>query len=399
MKKIVLLLLVLAMTFSLTACGKKDGGSASENTNVSLKVWGSQDDQEFLNERIEAFKAANPKVTWDIQLGVVGEPDAKTKVLEDVSAAADVFAMPDDQVYDLVKAGALQKVTREADVKYVKDENTGFDEFSVDGTLYGYPFAADNGYFMYYNSKVLKNIDTLDGILEEAQAQGKKVFMDLSNGWYIASFFLGNGGKLTVENGKQICDFDNDKGIQAGEAIKKFAAHPAFVTGDDNVLKEGMKSGEIVAAVSGTWNAKDFKEILGEGYAAAKLPTFTVDGKQVQMSSFKSFKGYGVNSQTKFPVEAMNLAMFLTSEESQNKRFEARQTGPSNIKASQSDAVKADVALNALISQNKHAQAQRALGSYWTPAEAFGTAMEGKDYSKSVAELLKEMVEQITKAQ
>ena len=46
------------------------------------------------------------------------------------------------------------------------------------------------------------------------------MFMDVSNGWYIASFFLGAGGTLSVVDGVQVCDFNNEKGLAAGEAIK-----------------------------------------------------------------------------------------------------------------------------------------------------------------------------------
>ena len=64
---------------------------------------------------VEAFKAANTDKTYDITFGVVGEPDAKTRYLEDPAAAADVFAFANDQVKDLVKAGALYEVTRNLD--------------------------------------------------------------------------------------------------------------------------------------------------------------------------------------------------------------------------------------------------------------------------------------------
>ena len=38
----------------------------------------------------------------------------------------------------------------------------------------------------------------------------------------------------------------------------------------------------ICAGISGTWVAAAMKEKLGDNYAAAKLPTFTVDGEQVR---------------------------------------------------------------------------------------------------------------------
>ena len=96
----------------------------------------------------------------------------------------------------------------------------------------------------------------------------------------------------------------------------------------------------------------------------------------------------------------MDLAMWLTNEENQIRRFEARQIGPANIKAADSDAVRANIALAALALQSQHAVSQKDVGgAYWTPAEAFGTTLEAHDTSKDLQTLLDEMVAQITSGQ
>ena len=72
---------------------------------------------------------------------------------------------------------------------------------------------------------------------------------------------------------------------------------------DDSVLSGGIGD-SIACGVSGTWVATAIQEKLGENYGCCKLPTFTCDGKQVQMGSFLGCKIYGVNSQTDYPVKA-----------------------------------------------------------------------------------------------
>ena len=387
-------LLAVLLTLSLMVVGV----SALAET-VSLKVWGAQDDQETTLKLVEAFKAANPDKTYDITFGVVGEPDAKTKYLEDPAAAADVFAFAGDQLYELLQADALYEVTINKDAVIAANTPGSIEAATVKNILYAYPMTADNGYFLYYDKSVIseEQAKTLDGILEAAQAAGKKMFMDVSNGWYIASFFMGAGGKLGLDDaGNQTCDFNNEKGVAAGEAIKAFTAHSAFMTGDDAILTGGIGD-TIAAGVSGTWNASAIKEKLGDNYAATKLPTFTMNGEQVQMASFSGYKLMGVNTLTAFPEEAMALAEWLTNVESQIKRFEVRALGPSNIKAAQSEAVQANVALAALAAQSEFAFPEKDVrGNYWSPAEAFGTTMEAKDYSKDVKTLLDEMVAAIT---
>jgi arabinogalactan oligomer/maltooligosaccharide transport system substrate-binding protein len=383
-------MLVLGMLIS--------AGSALAET-IALKVWGSQDDQVMLQEMVEAFKAANPDKEYDVSFGVVGEGDAKTKYLEDPEEAADVFAFANDQLYDLLNADALYEVTINKDAIVEANVPSAIEAASSGDHLYAYPITADNGYFLYYDKSVIseEQVKTLDGILEACSDAGKKMFMDVSNGWYIASFFIGAGGELGLdENGKQTCDFNNEAGVAAGEAIKAFTAHEAFLTGDDSILTGGIGT-TIAAGVSGTWNAEAIKEKLGENYAATKLPTFTCAGEQVQMASFAGFKLMGVNTMTEYPEEAMALADWLTNEENQLKRFKMRSIGPSNIKVMENEEVKADIALSALAEQSKFAVSQKdVLGNYWAPAEAFGTTMEAKDYSKDIQTLLDEMVAGIT---
>lgn len=390
MKKLLSLVLALAMLLSLSVPAMAE--------TVTLKVWGSQEDQALLTTLIDAFKAANPDKTWDITLGVVGEPDAKARYLEDPAAAADVFAFANDQLIDLVNADALYEVTRNKEAIVAANSAGSVESATLDGVLYGYPMTADNGYFLYYDKSVLseEDVQTLDGILAKANAAGKKVLMDVSNGWYVASFFLGAGCTLSLDaDGNQVCDFNNEKGVAAGEAIRAFCADPAFMTGDDSVIQGGMGD-TICAAVTGAWNADALQAKLGDNYAACKLPTFTCGGEQVQMGSFIGTKLIGVNTQSAYPVEAMMLAEFLTNEAAQAKRFEVRELGPSNVNVAATEEVKANVALAALSAQSAYGTSQKlVLGSYWTPAEAFGLAMENKS-TDDMKTLLDSMVAQIT---
>ncbi|MDR1540112.1 MAG: extracellular solute-binding protein [Clostridiales bacterium] len=413
-KAVSLVMAALIMFGMLAACNGSTTPGTADNSGtggdstaaappaaaaVTLKLWGSQEDQAMLNEMVAAFKAANPDKTYDIQLGVVSEADAATRVLEDPAAAADVFVFANDQIRTLVKAGALYEVTRNKDAIIAANMPSSIEACEINGELYAYPMTADNGYFLYYDKSVLSDSDvaTLDGIMAKANAAGKKVFMDVSNGYYIASFFLGAGCKLEIgADEKQICDFNSATGVQVGEAIKAFTADPAFNTGDDAVLTSGIGT-TICAAVSGIWNASAIEGILGDNFGATKLPTFTLDGKQVQMGGFAGFKLLGVNSSTASPLDAMALAEWLINEENQIKRYEVRGMGPSNLNAGASQAVKDNIPLAALGSQYAFASSQKdVLGSYWGPAEAFGTAMEAKDYGMSIQEQLDAMVAQIT---
>jgi arabinogalactan oligomer/maltooligosaccharide transport system substrate-binding protein len=174
MKKLLKVLVSAAMVFALTACG---GGEKAPD-KVSLKVWASQEDQvvtqEMIDSFVEAQKEKYPNTTFDITLAVVSEADAKTKYLEDPTAAADVFTFANDQLTDLVKAGALAEVTRNKDDIVARNGEGSIGSATKDGALYAYPMTADNGYFLYYNKAVITDPTSLDKILADADAAGKK---------------------------------------------------------------------------------------------------------------------------------------------------------------------------------------------------------------------------------
>lgn len=403
MKKNILKLLAVPLALSLVACSSGDDepadtggdtGDAGTTETVNLKVWGAQEEQDFLKERIEEFKAENDETEFNIELGVVGEPDARDIVTQDLDAAADVFAFANDQITDLHEAGALYEITKNKDEIVANNVEGSVEAAMIDDSLYAYPMTADNGYFMYYDSSVFSEDDvkSLDRMIEVAEEQDRQVFFDVANGWYLASFFLGAGNTIEIEDGVQKVDFNNEQGLKAGNYIRDFTASKAFIGGDDEVLTSQEK---IAAGVSGTWNAGAMQDKFGDNYAATKLPTMDLEGEEKQMASFGGYKLMGVKTSTKHPLEAMALAEFLTNEESQIKRFEARELGPSNIKAAEADAVQENIALSALAEQSEFAVSQQnVLGSFWEPAEAFGTAMVDGS-TEDMQSLLDEMVAQI----
>ena len=412
MKKIIALLMAVLMTAGmLAACSSTPAEDASptvENTKaqaetavvsgekekVTLKVWADQGELELTEKLCNEFAAEHPEKEYTFEYGAVGAVDGKARYLEDPAAAADVFLFADDQLVDLVKADALYEVTRNTDAIIAANTPGSINAATYDGTLYGYPMTSDNGYFLYYDKSVFTEDDlkTLDGILAAATAAGKKVHMDVSNGWYLASFFLGNGCTLTIEDGKQVIDFNNANGLAAAEAIRAFCNDPAFVTGDDSVLAGGIGDA-IACGVSGTWVASAIQEKLGDNYGCCKLPTFTCDGKQVQMGSFLGCKIYGVNSQTAYPVDSMELAEYLTSEKAQIERYNVLNYGPSNVNALADDTIASNLALQALNAQSEFAVSQMVLGGFWTPAEAFGAELEAHS-TGDLQTMLDRLVEQ-----
>ncbi len=369
---------------------------------VTLTVWASEEDQDLTTKLLDKFKALYPEVTFDITLGACSESTAKDTVLTDVEAAADVFAFADDQINELVNAKALMPVS----VSYTFDvgaENLGgaIDAATVGDTLYAYPMTADNGYFMYYDKSVFtdEDIKSLDAMVAAARKADKKIAMEVSAGWYLASFFYGAGLSVGLnEDGTTSCDWNKDpEGVQVCQAILDLFDTGTFICLNDGDTNTAITEGTVCAAVNGTWSAQNISAAWGDNYGACALPTYTLDGKQAQMGSFSGYKLIGVNQHSDFIGWSMILAEFLTNEESQIERFKARGLGPSNYKASQSEEVLANPAIAAIAAQSEYATPQRVGAKYWDPAAALGKILaDGNPDGTDLQKLLDDCVAGIT---
>jgi len=376
MKKLVLLVSALVLGISLFGCSSTT--ASTELQNVELSVWASELDQTLMQTMIDSFIAEyGDQANFTITLGAVSEANAKDEVLNDIEAAADVFVFADDQLNDLVTAGALQAV--QENTATIISENGGEDSGSVkaamrDGVLYAYPMTADNGYFLFYDSSVYSatDVETLDGILAAAQADGSYFTMQINNGWYLYSFFAGAGLGLTYDGTVNSVDWNNSTGVKVTESIIAMANNAGYVNLDDAGFVTGITDGSVSAGVNGTWNAATAEEQWGDNYAAAKLPTYTLDGEQVQMSSFAGYKLVGVNATSSYSYWSMMLADWFTNEQNQLLRFQERGLGPSNVAAAASAEVQANPAIAALAAQAAYATVQNVGGNYWSPAATFG---------------------------
>lgn len=375
---------------------------AATTDTVSLKVWASEEDQALTTELLEKFKETYPDVTFDIQLGSESESTAKDTILADVEASADVFAFADDQINEMVAAGALQEVSATYTYDVANANAAGSVEAAtVDGKLYAYPMTADNGYFMFYDSSVFTEEDTqsLEKMIEVAQAAGKKIAMDVSNGWYIYAFFEGAGLELSLNDDgvTNTCTWNGAGGTDVAQSILDLFSSGVLVDMDDENQATAIAEGTVVACVNGTWRAETAQEAWGENYAATKLPTFNVAGEPKQMSSYSGYKLIGVSPYSKNVGWSMLLAEFLTNEDSQTARFEARGLGPANLAVAESDAVKSNPAISALAAQAAFATPQRVGGNFWSPAETLGQILaSGNPDGTDLQTLLDTTVDGIT---
>ena len=406
MKRIIALLLVLVMSLGLIACGQAPESkpeaateaateAAPEATNeaapenaapeaFTLKVWGPQEDQataeSFLPVACAKFNEAHPE--WDIEFvfEVCAEGDAGGQVTKDPSAAADVYMFANDQLGTLLQANAIARLGGDALAQVQADNSETMVASVTSGEgVYGVPFTG-NTWFMYYDKSVYteEDIKSLDAMMEK-----KTVAFPVTNTWYVPSFFFANGGTMFGDgtDGSAGITFGGEAGAAATAYIANALAAGKMIDDASGAGMDGLRKGTIGAIFSGTWDAKNVEEALGENYAAAQLPCVTINGEQKQMYSFSGSKAYGVNPNSAHMKAATALAAWLGSAEMQDLHFELRsgEVIPCNAALLATDEYSnnvAAVAQNDTIANTSKLQPSiPEMGAYWTNAESLGKAL------------------------
>lgn len=417
-KKLVSLLLVAAMGVTMLAgCGGNAGTQNSQNNSqpsgpvaVTIKVWcpSNQIDSGLMAEQQKAFAEANKDkwtITWET--APVGEDKAKDEITKDVAAAADVFFYASDQVTALVEQGAIAKLGGEAE-KMVK-ENTAqsvIDTVTVNGGLYGIPFT-HNTFYMYYDKTLLneEDVKTMEGILAKDLGEGALNFnFESAGGWKFGAWYYGAGLTVFGTEGSSLetgCDWNNATGLAVTNYLIDLAKNPKV--GMEVPSAEKAAEHKLGAWFGGSWEYDTFAQAVGaENLGMTTIPTFKVDGKDVQLKGFYGSKSIGVNAQSKCLPAAVAFATYLGSEEQQLARYEKSNQIPANKNAAANAKVQADPMAKVLIEESNNCSVAQPSASlfgarYWNYCGGFYTAIkDGTVTKENVQAKLDELVLSLT---
>ena len=389
MSKIFSLILVVVMLFSMTSCdsimGIINGLLKPETPPVTTGLEGTYDVTMWVSEldgvaqltqaQIDAFEVANPGIIINASIEGVSEANAAGQVLNDVASAPDMYCFAQDQLARLVQASALAPLGDKAAATVRENNDAGaVAAGTVAGKLYAYPMTSDNGYYLYYDTSIITNPESMEDIIAACEANGKTFRYALENAWYTASFFFATGcvsdwtmnedGKFTSVNDT----FNSAAGLVAMKGMQKLAQSSCYDSNADIFTNAG-------AIVTGIWNANAAEEHFGANLGATDLPSFTVDGQTYHLGSFTGNKLMGIKPQTDSKKAAVLhlLAQWLTNEECQMERYNEYQWGPSNKAAQASPAVQENVSLAALALQGNYGKPQGQIhGSWWDIAKVLG---------------------------
>ena len=372
----------LALTLAgASLAGLLSGCSGNSGTeNVRLMVWSPSGDQskdsgEWLQTCCEKFAEMHPE--WDITFvyGVADEAGAAGTVSQDAEASADVFMFANDTLTTLTDAGALAKFGgKYADEIRATNSESLVDSLTLDDYIYGVPFTT-NTWFMYYDKSVFteEDVKNLDTMLEKGV-----VSFPFTNSWYLPAFYFGNGCTLFGDGTQEElgADFGGENAAAVTDYLIDLYNNPNFVVDADGSGMAGLRDGSINAIFTGSWDAASIKEILGDNMGVAALPTFTLNGEEKQMYAYAGSKAIGVNSNTEYPVQAVELAIYLGSAEAQQLHYELRNVIPCNTTLLADPAIAEDPLVSAQNDTFDRTSVLQpfvaAMSNCWTPVENMG---------------------------
>ena len=349
-----------ATALTLAACGsgsgEKKASGSSDKTDVTL--WITTDSKKFYTKVLEDFEKDNP----DIHVKVVETEDAKAQenVKKDPSSAADVFALPHDQLGQLVDSGVIQEIPE----KYVDEIKSAQSETALAGAtykdkVYAFPYGIESQ-VLYYNKKMLNEnqVSSYENITKDATFGANLKAVDA---YKIGPLFMSVGDKLFGDTGEDVkgTDWNNSAGISVLQWIADQKNNSGFINVGDDYISQ-FENEKIATFESGPWDKENAIEAVGhDNLGIAVYPKITIGGNEVQQKAFLGVKLYAVNQapangDSKKIAADYKLASYLSSEAVQEAQFkdETRNIIPSNTTIQEADYVTNDELANAVVTMS-----------------------------------------------
>ena len=355
---------------------------------VDITVWVRSPLVDLVQEKADSV--VNQLHGYRVVVEEMGEGDAAERKAYDPTGGADIFVIAQDPVERLVSAGALDTVPSTG--FFSRFGESPIQGVVGNGVVYGYPLTADNGYFMYYDKSVLSDPTSLEKIIADCEAAGKKIYFELNSGWYAASFFFGEGCTIDFDVNADgsfsslTCNLATSMGVRALRNMIRLASSPAFVCGSSF-----SSATDVGMIVDGTWDYYTALGVLGENLGAAKLPAA---GGNL-LIPFSGGKYVCVKPQTdeEKAAEVAKLAEYLASAEMQGLYYQEARLLPADLQVQQT-LTDLNASEAALLSQiNDYARPQGIYpGEYWTLMMELGNAVMAGAYDNYTDEQLLEVL-------
>ncbi|MDO5735459.1 MAG: maltose ABC transporter substrate-binding protein [Propionibacteriaceae bacterium] len=338
MRKHFFALAAASLALTMTACGGAAEPAATTSTDTTagaetsapmeaagtLTLWADEN-------RVDSFNALGEKflAQTGITLDVVEKPtgDVKTDFIAQVPTGEgpDLIVGAHDWVGDLVKNGVIAPV--ELGDKTAGLSDISMQAFTMEGSLYGVPYAIENIALVRNNKLAPDTPATLDELIAQGVASGAEFPILIQQGaegdayhlypiqtsFGAPVFMTGDNGEYTAELG-----MGGENGAKFAEYLKKLSGEgvlSASIGGDQ--AKQAFLDGKSPYMITGPWNIADF-ETAGIDFAV--LPVPSAGGQPSQ--PFLGVQGVYLSSKSENALLANQFLDYMTSAEAQTTMYE-----------------------------------------------------------------------------
>lgn len=348
--------LTLASSLLVACGGKSEEASKSSESAASsnkIKLWVQTGGVESITPVVEKF---TEETGYEVEILDADHSKAQENVKKDPSAAADVFALPHDQLGQLVESGIIQELPEQYATEIAETQtDQAVAGAQYQGKTYAFPYGIES-MVLFYNKTLLspEDVTSYETITSKATYGG--TFKE-ANAYYTGPLFLSVGNTLFGADGEDPAG--TNWGNEAGVSVLKWIAdqnnNPGFVNLDASNVMSQFGEGKVAAIETGPWDFQAAQEAVGaENLGIAVYPKIKIGDTEVQQKAFLGVRLYAVNQapakgDTKRIAAAYKLAALLTNKETQASQFTDRNVVPSNKEAQASEAVQSDELAQAVI--------------------------------------------------
>lgn len=334
MKKHLTLLLVVIMVL-----GVFPAALHAQDAKPELLIWADETRAGVIEELGAPFEEEYG-VTLTVQQMAFGDIRDQLRIAGPEGQGPDIIVGAHDWLGELVTNGLLAPVELEDPALF---SPVAISAFSMDGQLYGVPYAVENVAFFYNTDMVETAPATWAEVREVSQAivdagEGKYGFIrqegdpyhffpiQTAFGGYI--FGLDDAGNYTAED----IGVNNAGSVAAIEFIQDMVADGLIPKGIDGTAAQTLfQDGNAAMYITGPWNIQAFVD-AGLPFAIAPIPAGE-DGGQPG-APFLGVQAFMVSAFAKNPLLAQAfLSEFVASEEVQFALYEAGDRAPALLSA------------------------------------------------------------------
>lgn len=366
-KTFVLMALAILGAFLLVACGK----------TKKIEVWVGTESETFYRTKAEEFKELyekkhGKKLGYEITVIAMDTGAAAGTFMDDPSVGADLFTVAHDNLGKLISgASAIAPVQSEALLAQIQNDNPDafIDAVTANHSgktyVFGIPYVSQS-LVLYYDKSLIsaEQVKTWEGIMEAAEAAGKKAMTITGEDGFNNSFLLlarnAETDQTTLKlypNGVAEDSFGSgDDTVAIMSWGQWFFGHPnGGKMPDSDGWEVALRNGAALSVISGAWHYKGASAALGSKLGIALLPKFTIRaedaygtvaaGTVFQSGTFADTKMFvmkkGMPAEKQAAVE--ELAMFFSSKKVQEESFVAVNNLPAYKNAAEEfEAMKVD---------------------------------------------------------